>query len=274
MENPINLPFNPNDPTILHLDLNSCFASIEQQANPLLRGRPVAVAAYVSPRGCILAASYEAKKLGVKTGMRVQDGKMLCKDLVVLPPDANKYRAVHLKMRQLLNSYTNLVTPKSIDEFVLDLAGSPSLKLGMAETALNIKRRIKEEVGDYLRVSVGIAPNRYLAKVASSYQKPDGLTVINNSNYAAIYDSLKLTDLCGIKEANAARLNEGGVYTVTQMYAASAATLKLAFHSVCGYQWYLRLHGYEIDDVLFARSSYGNSYALPDKRDCRGCSSS
>src|SRR5258708_7305853 len=126
MEKLINLPFNPKPSTILHIDLNSCFATIEQQANSFLRGKPVAVAAYVSPSGCIVAPSVEAKKFGVKTGMRVKDGKILCPNLIVLPPDPNKYRAVHILLKQLMESYTDKVTPKSIDEFILDLEGSPS----------------------------------------------------------------------------------------------------------------------------------------------------
>src|SRR5579872_2145080 len=89
-----NLPFNAKSPTILHIDLNSCFATIEQQANPKLRGKPIAVAAYTTPSGCIVAPSIEAKRFGIKTGMRVKDGKMLCRDLIVLPPDPNKYRVV------------------------------------------------------------------------------------------------------------------------------------------------------------------------------------
>lgn len=98
--------FNPAPPTLMHIDLNSCFASVEQQANPRLRGKPVAVAAYVTDRGCILAASVEAKRLGVATGMRVGEGKALCPDLVVIPPDPPKYRFVNRKLLVLLSTYT------------------------------------------------------------------------------------------------------------------------------------------------------------------------
>lgn len=262
MEKPIE--FNPKPSTILHLDLNSCFARIEQQANPFLRGKPVAVAAYTGPSGCIIAPSVEAKELGVKVGMRVKDGKLLCPQLMILSPDPNKYRAVHLKLRRLLETYTSDITPKSIDEFVLDLENVPLFhKIGIWEIAKQIKLRLKSEIGEWLTISVGIAPNRFLAKTAASLQKPDGLNEININNFENIYSRLKLTDLCGIKVNNAIRLNNFNIFTVLNFYRASIDTLKSAFHSVVGYDWYLRLHGFEVDDIVSSRKSFGNSYALP-----------
>ena len=264
MEKLFDLPFNPKPPTILHLDLNSCFATIEQQANPFLRGKPIAVAAYTSPSGCIVAPSVEAKRLGIKVGLRVRDGRMLCPGLVVLPPDPAKYRAVHLQLKRLLGTYTDKNTPKSIDEFVLDLEGTPAFhRLGIREVAQQIKSRIKTEIGDWLTVSVGIAPNRFLAKTAAGLHKPDGLDEISLANFTDIFRSLSLTDLCGIKANNAVRLNSSGIFSVWDFYQSSAGILKSAFRSVVAYYWYLRLRGYEPDDVVFARSSYGNSYSLP-----------
>lgn len=257
------IPFNPAPSTVMHLDLNSCFATIEQQANPHLRGLPIAVAAYASTNGCILAPSVEAKKFGVKTGMRVKEGKALCPNLIILPPDPWKYRNVHLKLRALLKEYTNDFSPKSIDEFVLNLEGYPAYKNGMARTAQEIKARIKKEIGEWLTVSVGIAPNRYLAKIGAGLHKPDGLDEINKDNFKKIYQNLELTDLCGIKLANAARLNKMGIYTVLDFCQAPFWRLKAAFESINGYYWYARLRGWEIDNVTFARRSYGNSYSLP-----------
>lgn len=115
--------FNSSKSYLMHVDFNSCFASIEQQANPLLRGKPVVVAAYDSPKGCILASSREAKVLGIKTGMRIMDGKNIYPKLITLTPDPWKYRFVHLKLRKLIECYTNNFEPKSIDEFSLDLEG-------------------------------------------------------------------------------------------------------------------------------------------------------
>jgi DNA polymerase IV len=267
------LEFNPKPSTILHIDLNSCFATIEQQANPLLRGKPVAVAAYMTPNGCILAPSVEAKRYGVKTGMRVKDGKLLCPGLIILPSDPWKYRNIHLALRQLLGEYTNDLTAKSIDEFVLNLENymkvSPCFckvrpcKSEVWHIAKMLKQRIKREIGEWLTVSVGIAPNRYLAKVAAGLHKPDGLDEINRDNYWDVYASLQLTDLPYIKARNAVRLNNSGIYNIHDFYRADIPTLKAAFSSVIGYYWHLKLRGWEIDDVEFGRRSYGNSYALP-----------
>ncbi len=260
---PFQLPFNPKDPSVLHIDLNSCFATIEQQANPKLRGKPIAVAAYNSPSGCILAPSIEAKRFGIKTGMRVKEGKLLYPNLIVLSPDPWKYRTVHLRLRKLLSIYTDKLAPKSIDEFVLNLEGYPAFKKGIVNVAAEIKKRIKEEIGDWLTVSIGIAPNRFLAKTGAGLRKPDGLDVINQNNYEKIFQSLKLTDLCGIKARNAARLGSMGIHTVMDFYNAPVHRLKSAFSSINGYYWHVRLHGWEIDDVESLRKSFGNSFALP-----------
>jgi DNA polymerase IV len=261
--------FNSSPSYTMHIDLNSCFATIEQQANPFLRGKPVAVAAFTSPGGCILAASIEAKKLGIKTGMRVRDGRLIYPKLVVLPSDPWKYRNVHLKLRQLISDYTNDFSPKSIDEFVLNLKDhialedSPMTSVSrMKVVAQEIKQRIKSEIGEWLTVSIGIAPNRYLAKIAAGLRKPDGLDEINKENFLNIYSKLKLTDLTGIKKRNAARLNGMGIYSVLDFYEAPIWRLRAAFHSIMGLYWHTRLSGYEVDNVEFGRRSYGNSVAL------------
>lgn len=250
----------------MHIDLNSCFASIEQLADPHLRGKPIAVAAYDSPRGCIIAPSIEAKKLGIKVGMRVQEGRQICRQLVILQPDPDKYRSVHVKLKRLLCEYTDDISPKSIDEFVLNLEGYPAFKLGLARVAQEIKDRIRAEVGESLTVSIGIAPNRFLAKTAAGLHKPDGLDEINLQNYQAIYAQLRLMDLCGIKHQNCLRLQHVGVYTLDEFYRATPRQLKAAFQSVAGYWWYMRLRGWEIDAIDFSRRSFGNSFALPQQQ--------
>jgi DNA polymerase-4 len=262
MEYPNNLPFNPKPPTIMHIDMNSCFATVEQQANKMLRNRPIAVAAYKSLGGCIIAPSIEAKKLGIKVGMRVKEGKMIYPKLVVLEPDPWKYRNVHLKIKDILSTYTNDISPKSIDEFVIDLEGFPSMRKGIENVALEIKKRIKKEVGDYITVSIGIAPNRFLAKTAAGLKKPDGLDIINSENHLKIYSNLELPDLCGIKSNNTVRLNKAGIFSVLDFYNASARKLRTAFNSIVGYYWYMRLRGWEPDDVISNRQSFGNSVAL------------
>ena len=265
MDKLTNLSFNPKPPTLMLVDINSCFATIEQQANPQLRGRPVAVAAYDTPSGCVLAASYEAKALGVKTGMRVREGKFLAPGLTVLTPDPRKYRDVHLKLRTVLSKFSSVVIPKSIDEFMVNLEGCPSFKKGIKNVGVEIKELIKKDVGDWITVSIGMGPNIFLAKTAAGLKKPDGLEEINISNFESVYSSLEITGLHGIKRANATRLATQNIYTVTDFYKASCATLERAFGSITGYYWYLRLRGWEIDDVAWGRRGYGNSYAIPDR---------
>lgn len=257
------MEFNKASSMVMHIDINSCFASIEQQANPLLRGKPVVVAAFATDKGCILASSIEAKKLGIKTGMRVMDGREIYPKLVVLSPDPWKYRNVHLKLKNIISNYTSNFSPKSIDEFVLNMEDYPVVKTrSMKQIAQEIKNRIKTEIGDWLTVSVGIAPNRYLAKIAAGLNKPDGLDEINSSNFLDIYSHLKLTDLTGIKSRNAARLNSFGIYSVLDFYNAPVWKLKAAFHSITGLYWHCRLTGYEVDDIEYGRHSYGNSVAI------------
>lgn len=246
----------------MHIDINSCFATIEQQANPLLRGKPTVVAAYVEHHGCILAASIEAKKLGIKTGMRVGEAKQLFRNLIVLPPDPEKYRFVNRKLRVILETYTPYVSVESIDEMVMKLLDGQA----PVNIAKEIKQRIKREIGEWITVSIGIAPNRYLAKVASSMKKPDGLVWITRENIKAVLSTLRLEDLCGIKEGNSARLRASGITTPLAMFSSSPKALQLAFRSVVGYHWWLRLHGYEVGAPKQEQKSFGQSYALGKPR--------
>lgn len=308
----IKQQFNPTASTWLHIDLNSCFATIEQQANPLLRGKPVAVAAYTTPRGCILAPSIEAKRYGVKTGMQVIEGKSLCPDLIILSSDPPKYRFVNRALLNLLNQYTPEVSVRSIDEMLLNFSylttqsilakdclknklinqkmrvtreggppekGSPFEGIFWGKTrgrtrihnpqgylitiAREIKTRIKQEIGEWLTVSIGISTNPYLAKLAAGLHKPDGLDEINQHNILRILSEMKLVDLPYIKERNETRLNRVGIKTPTDFYFASTQRLKAAFESIQGHYWHLRLHGYAIDQVEWQRRTIGHSYALP-----------
>jgi len=249
----------------MHIDLNSCFATIEQQANPLLRGKPIAIAAYDSPGGVILAPSIEAKTYGIKTGMRVSDGKRLFPSLIVKTSDPDKYRDVNKSLKKIISSYTSDFNPKSIDEFVLNLEKRPMLLQDKTLQSLGseIKMRIKTEIGEWLTVSIGISTNRVLAKLASNIHKPDGLDEINSKNFLKVYEKLFLRDLNGIGLRNEARLNSVGIYTIIDFYSSPLWKLKSAFSSVLGYYWHTRLRGYEIDDFKTKRKTFGNSYALP-----------
>lgn len=256
------MEFNGDFPRIIHLDINSCFATIEQQANPNLRGKPIAVAAYTTNSGVILAASIDAKKIGIKTGMRIFEAKQIYPRLIVLLPDPPKYRFIHKAILQILKDYSDKVIPKSIDEFVFTL----QRKITPCDAAREIKERIKKEIGEYITVSIGISTNRYLAKIASNLQKPDGLVEINENDFKKIFFKLKLTDLTGIKKGNSARLNLYNIKTVLEFYNAPIWKLKLAFGGIGGLYWHQRLHGYEIDSFKSTRKTYGNSYAPPPNK--------
>jgi len=247
----------------MHIDLNSCFASVEQQANPLLRDKPIAVVHSDAPYGCILAPSVEAKLWGIKTGMNLKEGKDLCPWLIARFADPDKYREVHSKFAKLLDNYSDHIIPKSIDEFVLTIPDPQSI----TRIVHKIKSRIKSEIGDYLRVSIGVSTNQVLAKLASGLHKPDGFDIIDHTNFMDIYDHIPLQELCGINVRNEARLHRVGIFTVRQFYQADIQTLKSAFESILGRYWYTRLRGYEVDDVEFSRRSFGQSYVLPHPMD-------
>lgn len=249
----------------MHIDLNSCFASVEQQANPLLRGKPVAVVTSPHSYSCILAPSVEAKLWGVRTGMTVQEGMSRCPWLILRESDPPKYREVHHSIGKLLSEYSPCIISKSIDEYCLDLRASPtgSHPVGLVEVAKEIKARIRSEIGSYLRTSVGLSTNQNLAKLASGLHKPDGLDIIDHTNYQDIYGRIKLQNFCGINSRNEARLNRVGIYTALQFYQAPVQSLQVAFQSILGQYWYTRLRGYEVDDVAFTRRSFGQSYVLP-----------
>jgi len=285
MEQYIKAPLNKSLPTVMHIDLNSCFAIIEQQANRLLRGRPVGVAAYDTPRGFVLAASYEAKRKGVKLGVNVEQARALAPGIVIMTPDPAKYREAHRLFKELMLEYTPDVAPKSIDEFVLNLEHSPALRKNlpnqvepgkssqlethnqaMLEIGYDIKQKIKERLGEWVTVNIGIGTNRFLAKYAAGFDKPDGMTLIDHTNLKSKYENMKLVDLPGINVRYRARLRAAGIYTPLDFLNADMNTLKKqVFKGIVGYYWYLRLRGHEIDNVEFERKRIGHQYALKDK---------
>lgn len=263
----MDLPLNSAEPLTMHVDLNACYAMIEQQANPLIRRKPVGIAAYASPRGFILAASYEAKRLGINL-MRVQDAKKICPEIIILTPDPEKYFDAHRRFKEVLLRYTSDVVPKSVDEFVVDFKGSRAIRDGtpLTEIGRRIKRDIKQSLGEYVTVNIGIAPNRFLAKVAAGLNKPDGMDVITDQNIREVYSKLNLLDLPGINYRYKARLNIAEIFTPLEFLDSPMHKLKKqVFKSIVGYYWYLRLRGYEVDSARFATRSFGNDYAVGDK---------
>lgn len=268
MKPKIPFPINHATPRIMHIDLNSCFSTIEQQANPLIRNKPVAVAAYTSDNGIVLAASYDAKALGITLGVSVREAHQICPGLIVLMPDAAKYREAHKRFRRVLLAYTSDVTPKSIDEFVINFAGSEALRRdrSLEEVGYEIKQKIKESLGEYVTVNIGIGPNRFLAKLAAGLHKPDGLDIITHENVHDTLSRVGLRDLPGINRRFEARLRAAGIGSPLDFFQADGKFLKnFVFYSKLGYYWQQRLHGWEVDDREFARKTIGHQYALQTK---------
>jgi DNA polymerase-4 len=264
----VNPQFNTSRPLVMHIDLNSCFASVEQQSRPLLRGRPVAVVNRRTEHTAIVTASYEAKKLGVSVGMKVKEAKKLIPDLVTLESDPAKYRYVYHKMMAIMKRYSAHITMKSIDEGVIDFHQTTEAIRGrdLKDIGMEIKQALRDEVGCAMRCNVGIAANRFLAKTAASLHKPDGLDEITHENIRQSLGLLKLTDLTGIASRNQKRLNAVGIYTPLGFLDTDATTLKkVVFKSVVGEWWYQRLRGWEVDDVSHDLKTVGRQYVLEDR---------
>ncbi len=264
----MEMPINTKSPTFMHVDLNSCFAIVEQQANALIRHKPVAIAAYDTPGGMIIASSYEAKALGIKLGVNVSQARQIFPGTIILMPDPDKYFDVHKRFKEILLSYTDKIYTKSVDEFLIDFKGSLALrnKITLEEIGQDIKNKVKQMIGEYVTINVGIATNPFNAKLAAGLHKPDGMDRIDASNLRAIYQGLELLDLPGINYRYQARLNLAGIYTPIDFLNASLLLLrKEVFRSIVGYYWYLRLRGYPIDLVDFSRKSFGAQYALAQK---------
>lgn len=245
---------------ILFVDMNSFFASCEQQTNYWLRGRPVAVCVYTGKYGCVIAPSIEAKKLGIKLGMRLNEAIKICPNLVPLETNPDKYRTFHARIMKVLKKYSEEVIPRSIDEAVVDLSTYKNIYPDVIEVANKIKKDINEEVGDWLKCSIGIAPNAFLAKLASDIQKPDGLTIITPENIDSVLKRLELTDLPGIAKGMKERLNKAGIYTPVDLRHSTPEKLKAACKSIIGLHWYHRLHFQEVD--MHATEEYKNMSAM------------
>jgi DNA polymerase IV len=248
----------PADGRAVFVDMNSFFASCEQQAQPHLRGRPVGVCPFVSDATCVIAASIEAKRFGVKTAMRVPEAKRLCPDIVLVEANPRLYRDLHRRiMAELDNTHCRVVI-KSIDEALLQV---PSYLQNQGhQLAAEVKDRIRS-VGDQLRCSVGIAPNMFLAKMGTSLRKPDGLLEVRTADLEAFYAPLVLIDLHGISWRMERRLKAIGIRSPLEFYRAPHSLLKKAF-GVNGESWYLRLRGFEVDLKPTTRRMIGHQTTL------------
>ena len=264
----MEIGINQARPEIMHIDLNSCFATVEQQAQVSLRGRPVAIVNRPTMHTAIITASYEAKKLGIGVGMRIKDALKICPNLIMLEVDPPKYRFVYHRLMQIMRDYSSHVRMKSIDEGVIDFSEAPpaTRRRDMVELGLEIKQRLKDEIGSAMRCNIGIGPNRFLAKTAAGMNKPNGLTVIDHTNIHHQFSKLKLTDLTGIAKQMQKRLNAVGIFTAEDFLGADEVTLReIVFKSVYGNQWYRRLRGYEVDKFDSPLKSAGRQYVLEDR---------
>lgn len=252
---------------ILHIDFDSYFASCEQQFDLRLRGKPIGVTA-TNGRTCIIAASREAKKLGIKSPTRVWEARQICPSLIIVPAHFEKYWEITQKFLDICKDYSPYVELFSLDEVFIDVSSTENLFGGVYKVIETIKRRINDEIGEHITVSVGLSHNKLLAKLASGLNKPNGFVEIKPENVEEVYSRAKLTDFCGIGERVKVRLNKIGIYTPLQLRAASLDSLISEFKDVEGHflkelglaQDYREVIPYYLPSET---KSVGRNYCLP-----------
>ena len=228
------MDFGSSGRIILHIDFNSYFATCEQQANPRLRGKPVGVTGGDRMKRTVLgAASVEAKRCGVKTGMQIWEAKKLCPQIILVKGDSDKYLSTTTKFLNILKDYTPNLEVFSIDEVFLQITSPSGTRRQQAiEIAQQIKRRIRKEIGEWMMCSIGISYNKLMAKLASSLQKPDGLVIIPNQRQAIkVLDKIELDQICGIGPRINKRLNNMGVFNFAQLRKVPKDALLASFKS-------------------------------------------
>lgn len=216
------------EPIILHVDLNSFFASVEQQVNPALRGKPIGILKAIG-RTCVIANSNEAKKFGVKTGMSLSQVKTLCPQIILLPANFPKYSQVTHSFIDLCSSYSDQMEVFSLDEVFLDVTRTNHLFGGPLKLALNIQERLRTEIGDWLGCSIGIAANKLLAKLASGMAPKKGILIIDEHNQAEILAQAPFSEVCGIGWHLTGRLNALGIFSLPEILKFPEADLRLHF---------------------------------------------
>jgi len=228
---------------ILHVDMDAFYASVEQRDRPDLRGRPVAVGGSPASRGVVAAASYEARAFGVRSALPMARAVRLCPDLVVVPPDFGKYRAVSQQVMAIYREVTPLVEPLSLDEAYLDVTENAWGEPLAVNVARRLKAAIREATG--LTASAGVAPNKFLAKIASAWRKPDGLTVIAPERVEWFLQQLPVDALWGVGPVTAKRLRDRGITRLVDVRTAEPALLSEAVGSMA--EWLRKLAAGEDD---------------------------
>lgn len=249
--------------TALFIDCDSFFASVEQHLNPALRGKPVGVAPVMAESSCCIAASYEAKHYGVKTGTRISDARLMCPGIEIVPAQPPEYVKVHHRVIEAVEDCIHVEAVLSIDEMWAWLPYNwrdPDFVKSLGE---KIKATVAEQVGEQIKVSIGAAPNRYLAKMASKMRKPDGLFVIEGHDLPEVLHELDLRDFTGIGRSMEARLHALGIHSSRELCAASKQRLHGVWGGVMGDRLWHLLRGVEIPELVSARKSLGHSHVLP-----------
>jgi DNA polymerase IV len=248
----------------LLLDLNSYFASVEQELRPELRGRPIAVVPVMADTTCAIAASYEAKAFGVRTGTRVGDAKQMCPGIELVEARHELYVEYHNRIVDAVERCVPVSAVLSIDEMASSLIGREQPLPAALDLAKRIKASIRENVGSALRCSIGLAPNRYLAKVASDMQKPDGLVALTLDQLPSALNGLTLRDLPGVGARMEKRLHSQGIRTMPQLLALDREQLNRVWGSINGEKLWHWLRGEDFQEAeLDHQKSISQSHVLP-----------
>jgi DNA polymerase-4 len=257
----------------LFLDLNSYFASVEQELRPELRGNPVAVVPVMADTTCAIAASYEAKAFGVRTGTQIGEAKRMCPGLSLVEARHELYVEYHNRIIEAVERCVPVAAVMSIDEMASSLIGREQPLTAALDLARRIKASIREHAGATLRCSIGLAPNRYLAKIASDMDKPDGLVALTPDLLPTALHQLTLRDLPGVGARMEKRLHEAGIQTMAQLLALDRERINHAWGGVGGEKLWYWLRGEDFHDAeLEHQKSISQSHVLPpDLRTEEGC---
>src|SRR5437667_9911125 len=209
---------------VLHIDMDAFYASVEQRDNPAWRGQPVAVGGRPDTRGVVAAASYEARTFGVRSAMSMAKAVRLCPSLVIVPPDFSRYEAASNAVFNIFREVTPLVEPLSLDEAYLDVTDNAWGEPHGTAVAKRLKQRIRADTR--LTASAGVAPNKFLAKIASAWKKPDGLTVISPNRVEPFLQRLPVDALWGVGPMTAKKLRERGIERLVDVRTADVQLLR------------------------------------------------
>lgn len=251
----------------LYVDFNSYFASVEQQLNPSLRGKPIAILPVETDSTCAIAASYEAKAFGVKTGTPIYEAKKICPGIICVLAQHNRYVEFHELLLDEIGRHIPVNKVCSIDEMACHLMENERPPERAKAIAQSIKSGIAKNVGEHIKCSIGIAPSKYLAKVATDIQKPDGLTVLMPEDLPKQLLNLKLRDLPGIGQNIERRINEAGIHDMRGLMKLQPKHLRAIWGSLWGEKMWYYLRGFDLPEEETNRSTIGHSHVLaPEMR--------